>query len=449
MRRVISVSLNGNAFQLEDDAHALLEQYLDAAQRALADNPDRDEILLDLEQAIADKSQRFLGPGRTVLQRADVATIVAEMGSVDGGEAGGASTGAPGAGEATSSGAASAGASEGAGTASGASFAGAGAGGSGNAGEASDAGGGAGASTGAGASSGGASGTGPRRLYQISEGALISGLCNGIAAYFDVDVTFVRIGAVALAFVTGGAAVLGYLALMFIVPYATTSEERAAAHGVPFNARALVERAKRQAADLARNPRWRRSQVQFRREWRRERAEWRREQREARREWRDARRGAWFSSFGASAAATAPEAAPPVSRPYAVRVVVGLVTTLLVLLLGVLAIVWVFAVISLVAHGAVFGWTVPFAHNFWVALVVLLLAWVLISTPLKWVVHGLQTQAYGRSHWNAGATGDSLVGLAFLVAAAWYGYENVPEVRAMIDHAWWWVQSTLGLTTTV
>jgi hypothetical protein len=54
MRPVISVSLSGRAYQLEDDAHAALAGYLVSAERSLAANPDRAEILADLEQAIAD-----------------------------------------------------------------------------------------------------------------------------------------------------------------------------------------------------------------------------------------------------------------------------------------------------------------------------------------------------------------------------------------------------------
>ena len=49
MRPVTRVSLNGRALQLEDDAHALLSQYLESAARALDANPDRAEILADLE----------------------------------------------------------------------------------------------------------------------------------------------------------------------------------------------------------------------------------------------------------------------------------------------------------------------------------------------------------------------------------------------------------------
>ena len=62
MRRVITISLNGNAYQLEEDACGLLTQYLEDAARALAGDPDRTEIVADLEQAIADKE----GAGITI-----------------------------------------------------------------------------------------------------------------------------------------------------------------------------------------------------------------------------------------------------------------------------------------------------------------------------------------------------------------------------------------------
>jgi hypothetical protein len=54
----------------------------------------------------------------------------------------------------------------------------------------------------------------------------------------------------ALTILTGGAALLAYLVLMFVIPYANTSEEHAAARGLPFNARVLVERAKQKYAQF-------------------------------------------------------------------------------------------------------------------------------------------------------------------------------------------------------
>src|SRR5712675_774046 len=158
MRRVISASLNGNAYQIEDNAYAVLAAYLEDAARALAGNPDKDEIIADVEQAIADKCARFLSPHKTVIARTEIDQVLAEMGPVDSGEAR-ESAGAAGASAAASGP------------------------------KVADAAGGA-AAPGA-AAAAGESGPSARRLYQISEGALVSGVCNGIAAYFHVDVTIV------------------------------------------------------------------------------------------------------------------------------------------------------------------------------------------------------------------------------------------------------------------
>ena len=74
-----------------------------------------------------------------------------------------------------------------------------------------------------------------KRLFKIREGEMWFGVCNGIAAYLGVDVTWVRIAVVVLALVTTGFALVAYFALVFIVPYAETSEDRAAAFGAPFS----------------------------------------------------------------------------------------------------------------------------------------------------------------------------------------------------------------------
>ena len=47
---------------------------------------------------------------------------------------------------------------------------------------------------------------------------MISGVCKGLAAYFNVDVTIVRIVFVALAVLTKGAFVIVYIVLMCVIP---------------------------------------------------------------------------------------------------------------------------------------------------------------------------------------------------------------------------------------
>ena len=63
---------------------ALLRTYLDAAEMQLKDNPDKAEIISDLEQAIADKCNRVLGARKTVVTTDEVKQIIEEMGPVEG-----------------------------------------------------------------------------------------------------------------------------------------------------------------------------------------------------------------------------------------------------------------------------------------------------------------------------------------------------------------------------
>jgi phage shock protein PspC (stress-responsive transcriptional regulator) len=85
----------------------------------------------------------------------------------------------------------------------------------------------------------------PKRLYQIRAGAMLSGVCAGLAAYLNIDVTIVRILFVVLTVLTGGLWILVYIAMMLVVPFANTGEEHAAAAGTPYNAQEVIDRAKK------------------------------------------------------------------------------------------------------------------------------------------------------------------------------------------------------------
>jgi phage shock protein PspC (stress-responsive transcriptional regulator) len=381
MRRVTTISLNGNAFQLEEDASAALARYLDAAAQALAGNPDREEIHSDLEQAIADKCGRFLGPHKSVLRLAELQQVIDEMGPVDTGSSG-------------------------------------------------DAGAQAGVAD---AAAAGSAGPAPRRLYQISDGALISGLCNGLAAWLGVDVTPVRVVAVLLAFLTGGAAAIVYVVLMFIVPYASTSEQRAAAHGLPFNAQLLVERAKQKysqfassAREQAQRPGWR---SDWRREWRHARAEMRMARRHARQEWRAA-------GSSPPAAAGVPPAAPLPAAASPLHCAAQGLTRLLLALLGVCVAVfvlgWLASLFSFITTGAFFGWSLPVHAPFWVVILAMFILYGMVTGPLRAARHVALpgTRPYPGALL---ATFDGLLALAVVLVLAWYAAHHMPEIRSFFE----------------
>ena len=79
MHKVISINLNGNAYQLDETAYEALRAYLDHAEAVLKDNPDQAEIVADLEQAIAEKCNKFLGPHKTVVTATEIEQVIKEM----------------------------------------------------------------------------------------------------------------------------------------------------------------------------------------------------------------------------------------------------------------------------------------------------------------------------------------------------------------------------------
>lgn len=159
MQRIsVTARLNRSTLQFEEAAYARLASYLDEAARTLAGNPDQAEIVADLEQAIADKCSGRMTSGQTVVTLAELEPTLEEIGSVQ----------VPGAAPAPDQPARPA----------------------------------------------------TRPLQQVSEGALISGVCQGLGRYLGVDVTLVRVIAVLLLFVSGGAMILVYLILMLLLPFA-------------------------------------------------------------------------------------------------------------------------------------------------------------------------------------------------------------------------------------
>jgi len=56
-----------------------------------------------------------------------------------------------------------------------------------------------------------------KRLYRAREGAIIGGVCAGLAEYFDTDPVLIRLAAVLL-FFAGGVGLLSYIVAWIIMP---------------------------------------------------------------------------------------------------------------------------------------------------------------------------------------------------------------------------------------
>ena len=56
-----------------------------------------------------------------------------------------------------------------------------------------------------------------KKLYRSESNRMIAGVCGGIAEYFEIDATLVRLG-FAVFSLLGGSGVLAYLVAMIIIP---------------------------------------------------------------------------------------------------------------------------------------------------------------------------------------------------------------------------------------
>jgi len=367
MQKVVTISLNGIAYQLEEPGYNQLRTYLERAESRLQDSPDRNEVMADLEQAVGEKCRAVLGPHKTVVNSAEIERIIVEMGPVESAEE-----------------------------------------------KAAGATGSASADADAGAQSGGPP---PRkRLFQIREGAMWMGVCNGIAAYLNVDVTWIRLAFVLLTIFSSGLWFVTYLVLMFVVPVAHTPEDRAAAFGMPFSTEELISRAKKNFEEFGDKYRWRR--------------EWRRQQRHLNRQ---------FRHMNEQMRMATAQAQPAIH--HAGRAIGMVFLPIAALISAALLVAFILALFSLVTQHTVFGWALPHGMPLWVGIVALAMLYIAISTPVRMIRHGGQQSAGYHPGWGAF---HGLMWVGFVVLLFWVAYTYLPGVREVVDSLTWAANLTVS-----
>jgi phage shock protein PspC (stress-responsive transcriptional regulator) len=360
MERVVTINLNGNPYQLEEPAYDALRTYLARADAALAANPDKAEIIRDLEQAIADKCGGFLNPGKSVVSASEMARILDQMGPVEGAPGDVGSEGAEARNEDY---------------------------------------------------------VPPRRrLFRVYDQNAWTGVSAGMAAYAGIDVAWVRALWILAAILTGGVTCFIYLALIFAMPVAASAEDLAAAHGAPFNAQEVIERAKREYnrfTDTA-APQWQATWREQQRAWRRQMHEWRRSRRRA--------------DFGGG-----PVSAPPQPVGYATRVIAGVLAFVFSLITAALLIAFLVAFFTVLNTGALFGWMPPFHVPTWLLLVVLAIIYVAISAPFGALRRSSYATVSGYRYDNGHGDGFGIFGIvALAIFLAWI---FIPDAREFMQQA--------------
>lgn len=183
MKKTFTINLGGTVFHIDEDAYELLDNYLNNLRIHFSKEEGAEEIVHDMELRISELFSERLREIREVITIKDVEEIITQMGKPE--ELSG---------ECEEEGHAS---------------------------ETEE--------------------KGPRRLFRDGENKVIGGVCSGIAAYMDWDITMVRLLFLIFGFFMHGFFIIAYIVMWFVVPEATTATERLLMKGIKANVKNIGE----------------------------------------------------------------------------------------------------------------------------------------------------------------------------------------------------------------
>lgn len=168
MHKTHAISLGNLVFSLEEDAYKKLDHYLSQIKKIFADNPDKDEIIADIENSIADTFTKKLSKSKQVITVSDVNKVIKDMGDIKDFQDNEAVSTPPHEAIATQ-----------------------------------------------------------KKLFRDSDNQVIAGVCAGLAAYFNIDVRWIRLLFGLLVFTpVSGLIIIAYFILWLSIPEAKTIVEK-------------------------------------------------------------------------------------------------------------------------------------------------------------------------------------------------------------------------------
>jgi phage shock protein C len=210
MQRIIQINIAGQVIPIEEDAYQILKNYLTTLERQFMKEQGGDEIIMDIEDRIAELFITRMNSGAPAIDKADVQKVMETLGAPN---------------------------------------------------ELNDATRNTGSS--ANYNTGGyapynstPSAYSPqyetRRLYRNTNDKVLGGVCSGVAAYFDIDPVIVRLVFAGL-FLAAGIGLLTYILAWIIIPAAKTPYEmQAMTGGTPMNFHTIQRNVTEEMQDLKR-----------------------------------------------------------------------------------------------------------------------------------------------------------------------------------------------------
>lgn len=194
MKKVVNASIGGRSFSLDEDAYARLSSYFDHFKSHLSKDSQSagDEVMSDLENRIAELfDQAIGGAAYRVIDFDIVNRVVCQLGMPDGSP----EPDYPGTSRTQDN-------QQGTGNTQGPDL-----------------------------SYSGDKGNAGKRLYRDPDNKTIGGVCSGLGAFLNIDVTIVRI-IILLALLLWGSGLLVYLVLWIVVPLAKTPAQKCEMRGL-------------------------------------------------------------------------------------------------------------------------------------------------------------------------------------------------------------------------
>jgi phage shock protein PspC (stress-responsive transcriptional regulator) len=249
---------------------------------------------------------------------------------------------------------------------------------------------------------------------------MLAGVCNGLAAYSHIDVTVIRVLFAVLTVFTYGSGILLYLLLMFLLPPAETSAEKAAAYGAPSTAQEFIRRAREGYYEGMKTFHDRQAHREWKRKFKRDMRGWR----------RDFRRE-MFASAQRAGETWQGCWSTPASHPAGSWVALPFISlTRLIITLA-----WGLASLSLVASGAVLGWTLPAGIPLWIGLLFLFVVFRFLVWPLRAArrVFDFRHGYWPRHYIYSGGFLDSFIWVGMLAVLIWVADRYVPQAHEALQ----------------
>lgn len=179
MKKTITINLGGVVFSIDEDAYELLKEYLDKIEGHFSDEGERQDIISDIESRIAELFSDGQNSGNRPVTLKDVEKVIEIMGEpVDIADSAENDDGH--------------------------------------------------------SQSSSSAGRGNRRIYRDTDHRVLGGVCSGMAAYWSIDVVWIRVVFVILA-IMALSGILIYLLLWLVIPPAVTTAQKLEMRGEPVN----------------------------------------------------------------------------------------------------------------------------------------------------------------------------------------------------------------------